>query len=293
MKNLFGFLLKEKDPWPLPEPDGSEFIVKRADEAVKIRLSAMDREDDTVEKTANFPPWLRNLFGILLSVGLFLLGIAIELMGGDGMTYEIAVSCGFWYLIGFGAGLVVISSVFFVLQHFKNKAVMNSTAVKEHESRYERVRREAFDSMLVPQDAVPVDVFTYPYRLKNGKEKSVMPAAKCFANFPLLAFRDGDALCLADPAYVVRIPYDSIVSLSRIRKSTAFMCWNKGENFKKGEFKPYKIRMNSYGQMFVKFCYRLEIRGSETFELIIPPYEFKTLSPMLGYKALSVIDVKR
>ena len=55
MKNLFGFLIKGKNPWPLPEPDGREFIVRRAEEGIKSRLSAMDREDDNVQKAANFP----------------------------------------------------------------------------------------------------------------------------------------------------------------------------------------------------------------------------------------------
>ncbi len=292
MKNLFGFWIGQGATWPLPEPDGSEFIVRRAEEAVKLRLSEMDREDDNVEKTANFPMWLRNVFAIVLSIGLFLLGIAIKLMGEDEMDYEFAVACGFWYFIGFGAGLVLLSVLFFILQRVRNRSVMNSTAVREHRERYKRVRREALDSMLVPSDAVSVDILAYPYRIKNGRVRGTLPA-NCFLNLPLYAFRDGEALCLADVSYVVRIPYDSIVSLSRICSRTAFMGWNKGESFKKGEFKPYRIRTNSYGQMFVRSCYRLELRGSEQLALVFPPYEFEILAPMLGHKALNVIDVKK
>ncbi len=292
MKNLFGFLIKEKSPWPLPEPDGREFIVRRAEEGVKSRLSALDREDDNVEKAANFPKWLTNVFGILLLCGVLLLAIAIELTGGEDMTYEIAVSCGFWWFIGFGGGITLVSAVFFVIQVFHRKAVMNSAAVKEHEAQYERVKREALDNMLVPQNAVPVDVFSYPYTVKNGKQKGTL-LANPLINLPAYAFRDGEALCLAREEYVVRIPYDCIVSLSRIGKKRLFVGWNKQEQYNKGAFKPYKIRRNSNGQMSVKFCYRVEIRGSEAFELLIPPYEFETLSPMLGYKALTVVDVKQ
>ncbi len=291
MKNLFGFLIKEKDPWPLPEPDGREFIVRRAEEGIKSRLSAMDREDDNVQKAANFPKWLTHVFGIMLLCGVLLLGIALELMGEEDMTYEIAVSYGFWWFVGFGGGLTLISAVFFVIQAFHRKAVMNSSAVKEHESRFEKIKREALDSMLVPQDAVSVDVFTFPYRIKNGKERGTLLSG-CLANLPLHAFRDGETLCLAGDSYVVRIPYDVIESVACVRQRTVFMGWNKGEKYNKGTFKPYKIRMNSNGQMFAKFCYRVEIRGSEMFELLIPPYEFETLAPMLGYKALTVVDVK-
>ena len=250
MKNLFGFLIKDKNVWPLPEPDGSEFIVKRAEEEVKLRLSAMDREDDTIQKAANFPPWLTHLFGIMLMCGALLFVVAIELLGEDEMDYEFAVSCGFWYFIGFGGGLTLISALFFLIQTIKRKSVLNSSAVKEHENRYEKIKREALESMLVPQGAVPVDVLSYPYRIRNGKRKGVM--TDVFANLPLYAFRDGEAFCLADDTYVVRIPYESVVSLSCVRKRTMFIGWNKGEKFNKGAFKSFKIRCNSYGQLFVK-----------------------------------------
>ncbi len=291
MKNLFGFSIKGKDPWPLPEPDGSEFIVKRIDGGMRSRLDVMERENENVRKTANFPPWLTNVFGIILLCGALLLAIALELIGGENTTYEIAISSGFWWFIGFGAGLALLAIAFFIMQYFKNKSVMNSSAVKDHVDRYERVKREALDSMLVPPDAVPLDVFAYPYRMKDGKKRGVLPA-RSHANIPFYAFRDGEALCLADVSYVARIPYDSIASLSRICKKTMFVGWNKAEQYNKGAFKPYKIRCNSYGQMYVKFCYRVEIRGGETFELLIPPYEFESLAPMLGHKAQSIIDVK-
>ena len=291
MRNLFGFLICEKKAWPLPEPDGSEFIVRRVDEGMKARLSAMDREDNNVQKAANFSPWLRNAFGIVLCIGLLLLAAAIDLMGEDDMTYEIAVSYGFWWIIGFGAGFIILSGAFMLLQHFKNKAVMNSSAVKEHEETYEKIKREALGSMLVPPDAQPFDALSYIYRIKDGKEKSVL-FAKCLGNLPLYAFRDGEAFCIADVSYVLRIPYENIVSVSRVMKKVRFTGWNKREKFNKGAFKPFKIRANDSGELIVKPFYRVEIRGSGTFELLIPPYEFETLSPLLGYKALSVIDVK-
>ncbi len=292
MKNLFGFSVKGKEPWPLPEPDGSEFIVKRIDEGMRSRLNAMEREDDNVRKTANFPPWLSNVFWIILLCGALLLAIALELLSEENATYEIAVSSGFWWFIGFGGGLALFAIAFFIMQYFRNKSVTNSSAVREHVDRYEKVRREALDSMLVPSDAVPLDVFADVYRTKSGKKRGILPA-KSRANIPFYAFRDSEALCIADTSYVVRIPYDSIASLSRICEKTMFVGWNKAERFNKGAFKPNKIRCNRYGQMVVKPCYRVEIRGSETFELLIPPYEFEALAPMLGYKAQSIIDVKK
>lgn len=276
----------------VPEPDGSEFIVKRVDEGVAARLRTMEREEETVQKTANFPPWLTHVFGVILMCGAFLLVIGLDLLDDEEPSFSVAVSRGFWWFIGFGAGLSLLSMLFFVLQFFKSRAVMNSSAVKEHETKYEKIKQEALENMLVPQDAAPVDVFVYPYRKKDGKERGAMPARSLF-NLRLHAFRDGEALCLADTGYVVRIPYDSIASIGRICKRTAFMGWNKEEKFNKGSFKPFHIRCNESGQMSVKYCYRVEIRGSEAFELLIPPYEFETLMPMLGYKAYGVIDVKK
>lgn len=292
MRNLFGFCIIDKNAESLPAPDGSEFIVRRVDEGMSSRLKAMEREDDNIQKAANFPIWLNLVVGILLMCGAMLFSFAIELMGEEEMTYEIAVSCGFCYFIGFGVGLIVLSILFFVLQKFKNRTVMNSFAVKEHEAQYERVRKEALESMLVPQNAVPMDVFSYPYTIKNGKQSGSL-VSNCLVNVPVCAFRDGDALCLAGEDFVLRIPYDRISSVSRIGKKRMFVGWNKQEKCNKGAFKPYKIRLDSNGVMSVKFCYRVEIHGSETFELLIPPYEFETLSPLLGYKALTVIDVKQ
>ncbi len=291
MRNLFGFCIIDKNAESLPTPDGSEFIVRRVDEGMSSRLKAMEREENNVQRAANFPSWMPHMFGILLCVGVLLLCAAIELMGEEDMTYEVAVSYGFWYLIGFGGGLTLLSALFFVLQYFKKRGVMNSFAVREHESQYEKVKREALDSMLVPSDAHPLDVFAYFYRIKDGKEKS-LAFSKRLGNLPFFAFRDGDALCIADVTYVIRIPYENIVSVSRVMKWVKFMGWNKREPFNKGVFKQFKMRMDDSGDLRVKPYYRVEIGGSETFELLFPPYEFETLSPMLGYKILELTETK-
>lgn len=289
MKNLLDSLPREDGT---SEVAGGEFIVRRSDAAIVRRLGAMDYEEETIRKAANFPLWFRNLAAIVLLTGLCAVEIALELLTDGEIPYETAVAKGVWWIFGVGWGLVALGGAGLIAQWIKQRNVYASSAVQEHRVRKEKMLREALDGLSVPADAPAMDAFGAIYRVKKGKTVRALPN-KSYYNFSMCVYREGDALCLANAFYVMQIPFGKIESVSRVKKRIYCINWNKTELPRRGRYRSYKVKSDSTGMLYIPFFYRILIRGSEPFELVIPSYDFETVAPFLGSKAQTADEVKK
>lgn len=52
-------------------------------------------------------------------------------------------------------------------------------------------------------------------------------------------------------------------------------------------YKPYKVRANQYGMLFVKPYYGMQFKGAEgEYEILIPPYELETMRSLVELPVL-------
>ncbi len=286
-KNFFAYQLEDKRSANGDETHfaGEEFVVRRVGAGLAQKQTENADRAARLFKMITFPIWLNAVIGCIFLVGLSIFLGALESLT-DGIPFEELAGNGFWYYIGFGGGAILLTAVAFLVQLIMRRRTLSSPDYEEFLRSSAKLKRESIASMSVPEGAVAVDIFTV-YRRNRFGRWTIAGAAK-FQNEEFFAFRDGDALCLADEEVVVRIPYEKIVRVFRVERNADFMNWNKEERPVKGKYHGYKIRANQYGVFFVAPYYAVEIAGKEGLELVFPPYEFETLAPLLGSKAMDV-----
>ncbi len=263
--------------------DGAEFVVRRADPALAAKLEAMGAEADSAQKAANLPLVLRIVELIFALFGASFLAGAVESLADAEVPFSEMVKNGFWYFIGFGAGMLIVAGILFIFNIIRKRRVMASPAIADLNDRCTRLEREIAENLSVPDTAIAADLFV-PVRGKFHMS--------AIANKPVRYYTDQDALCIATLGYVVRIPYERIEEVACVKRRIVFHFWNKEVPCGKEPYKKYKIRAADGGQFTVKPYYAVSVRGSELFEFLIPPYEFECIAPLLGSKGANVIERK-
>lgn len=135
----------------------------------------------------------------------------------------------------------------------------------------------------VPEDAVSIDVLSYAYEIKKGKEKVKTIANEHYDSLELLSFTEDGCLMLADGVAVYALPLSQVTAVTRREGRTRVYCWNKEEAHNKGPYKPYRIRYDEDNDVFtVRAVYVLEW-GDADRELVIPDYEWeRVVQPLTG-----------
>lgn len=267
--------------------DGEEFVVRRADSALAAKFDGIGAEAAVAQKAANLPLPLRIAELICAIFGMSLLGGAIDAITDAEVPFSVMVENGFWYFVGFGAGMLAVAALLFFLGYFRRRRVMASPALFDLKERASRLEREARESLLVPETAFTADLYV-PVR---GRMFGILLTQN--VNKTVSVYADRGDLCIATVGNVVRIPLDRIEEIACVRRRIDFRFWNKDVPCGTGPYAKYKIRPADGDRYTVKPYYAVTVRGSEPFEFFIPPYEFENFAPLLGGKAGNVVERKK
>lgn len=277
MKNLLGINLDGKGY------DGEgEFAVRRIDGELDRKHESLTDEIGKLQKHSTLPAWLMIIMYVLLAYGAICTMVFVTApIGEDAVSYATAYANAPW-VIWTGVPTLLAGAALFLVQYMKGKRVKASSEYRYAVEKAEKITAESREALYIPHDAADCDVFISPYKVKkNGKHRSAIWGAN-YNNGSFWAFREGDALCIADTTIVFKIPFDRIERIVRVNKRISFQGWNKDVNYRTPQYKPYKIRQNNNGAFFVKPYLSIRIRGSEEWELILPPYETETIERITG-----------
>ncbi len=284
MKNLLGYNVNSPDG----KFDGEEFLLRKIDGDLSSKQKKLEEEGALLEKNFSFPLWLSFLKYFLLLAGCILLGGGLDALSDDEALLATMEANGLWWVIGVGAAAILIGLVLAILEWRKGKIGKGSSAFLDFSERTKKLNAQSREALLVPENCALVDVFSIP---GNPRAKKPTPIfGSCYLLSEVAVFREGDLLCVADVERVLGIPLEKIKRVARVKKSAAFVGWNKETPPNKP---PYKVRSNHYETHFVKPFYAVEIAGSEEFYLLFPPYEWEKIAPLLGDRALNIEEVKK
>jgi hypothetical protein len=276
MKNLFAMEIGDLD-----EENGSSygeadrFVLRRVKEELSEK---QDERNDGLEehkKNAELPAWLDIVR--MLSLCLFMVVLVGTVKAGFSTAMRNAPG-----LVIAGAVGGVVALVLWLIGKGKTKNVIESEDFNSDLAEVEKMIKESLEELAVPEDAKMADVFSRPYKMKNGKEKKASSFFEYFNN-EWHVFREGDMLCFADCAAVIGVSVHDITGIYKINKRASFMGWNKEEEYNKGEYKQYKMTCDNVGTMYVKSHYsmRLNCEGEE-YEILFPAYELETFTRLTG-----------
>ena len=278
MRNLFAVDLTDEDN-PLSPADA--FVRDKVPEYQEQRLgSSVEETGEVVEKAVKGPLALRILTIVFAVFAVIGLGVFSSITEEDGVPAIIE-----WGTLAVGAVSLVIVVLLGVIQHRRAKKALESDEVTQLTDNLDRLSENSKQLLGVPADAAELDVFGYSYEMKRGKEKCLHKQFAPYITSRFNVFVEGGELMLANDVEKYAIPLSAITGVRVIRKKTQSFLWMKDEKPKSATYKPYKIRFDDENDVFtVRAIYSLDItQGGETFELVVPDYDWElVLQPLLA-----------
>lgn len=279
MKNIFAFNIANVAADGTMTPDGNAYITRRASSSVQGDLEEKREAAARVERASSLPLWLLIIEFIAWLVFICCLGGTLKSLADTPLSvmYENAAAV---FYVGGAAGIAALA--LWIAGRIRKKRVMQSPAVPYLTEEMNKAIARAKEDMEIPADAKCIDIFTCCYKV-NAKGKIRYKGMCRYSNAEFYAFIRGACLCLSTLEFEASIPLATVLSLQRIDKRAEFCGWNKEKAFNAPEYKPYKIRANQFGILFVKPYFSLRISGSQgDFEILFPPYEEQTLRSLVN-----------
>ena len=275
MINVFSILIDKKSNEA--KYNGDVFIVRKIDEHSLDTINQLEEDKQEQEKKLKLPLPLSILkslaffVGIVIIVGILRADVSISeaYSNAPGLFYAMGAS---WLVFG-------ILQVAEILKRNKHVA---SDEFEEFLQDSEAAANKFKDILGIPDKAPLVDVFGYPYKIKNGKEKNASSVSK-YVNIEMFLYHDAENIYLADHTTVFAFSKKEFVKIEKITEKITSTGWTKEEPCTSKKYKQYKISENQYETQFYKYHYSLQLSHlGNVFEILVPPYEIAAFSSVLN-----------
>ena len=283
MRNLFSFNIEENSEISGVSKYAKGFVLREADEAIVDNQKRIAKKMEELESKWALPAWLGYIKVISIGLGAMLLACCVMILIGVGFSYAFSaplfvVTFVFGvFLFGFGAGC-------FIFEYRKKHLVEGSDDYKKAMKYIDELSKKSENYLSLPKEKVKVDIFFYPYIVRDDKIKD--SNAFKYLNMSHYLFEENGKLCLANNNTVYG--FDKVLFKRMLCdvKKTSFSIWNKDKPHSDEKYKKYKIVLDHYGIYHVKnVCsVQLETTDGEKREIVIPPYEIEHFEKLLGLK---------
>lgn len=262
--------------------NGKEFVTKTVS-ADRKKNFENEREafDETVKKS-ELPGWIKTV-KLVCSWFFIIIFVAILRVGSIETAFQNA------------PGLIItacICGVAWLVLHLVGKKKAQDVLEKENASeqmgKINSDIEEIYRELEVPKNARCVDILLFRYIIKDGKikHKALGMQTAEFFNVDTRLFVRNDELCLCDLDNLYSIKLSELRAIKKVNKRTSVTFWNKEYGPTEEKYKPYKLTVNQFGNVFFKPYYILELeRGGETYGLYFPNYDLEAFEMLTGLKA--------
>ena len=268
MKNVFG-IYNEND-----EVDGKDFIIRKVNPIIAQKLDEIKEDPNGLKNKASIPLYLRIIRFICFILGFMITIVTIGNLGELSLKEMYNNAPYLYYALGV---FILFYTPIKIYEVIKRNKVIKSGEVEDLKTETENIIELALNDLGIPKDSKYIDVLTFSYKIKDGKEKPIAPLFQ-YLNFELHLFRENDNLCLATVGEVYAFPIANIKKIKEINKRITVGGWNKEEAYNSKEYNKYKIVANNMGILFYKQYYSIVIsKGDEDFEILVPNYDIESI----------------
>lgn len=257
MNQLFNFEVIDKEIKEIKPT----FIVKEFETETIKRIEAFQLEVERIRKKSSGPKWVKNLFYGFFLIGLFLFVVVINALSDISRERLISV-----VLPIFITSLVflVISLMLFIYMKHINKKVLTNHVKAEILEKERALFNDLFIEMDIPSSAKRIDVL---YESKGPLPKLTFLTK--FLTRETLMFIKERSLYIFNFKELLALSLDHITT-KEVLKKIQTTGWYKENPPLSSEYKPYKIRTNAYGHIFLKSYYEVRV---DKWVFYIPNYD--------------------
>lgn len=269
--------------------NGAEFITRSV---TKQKLENYETKVENLEQTiekSRLPLWLRIVKYLCGILSLMILAATIRAGFDTAMR-----NAPFLVLSGFFCGILWLVLQFAAKK--KEKKVLAEDHAEQQSDEIEVDTNAIREELEVPQDALDVDVLLFRYKTKGEK---ITPHAQAlqttvYINLPVKLYATDEEIHLADLEAVYSFKKSELKAITTVNKRIGVPNWNKEEDPRRGEYKPYKMGVNNMGDIFFKPYYILEIeRDGQQYGIYFPCYELKFFESLTGMTATPPANSKK
>ena len=263
--------------------NGNEFLILKPSEILSQAFTRTARQKDTIIKNSKLSLPLR----IIKFISLFFAFIAISGL----LRARVSLAEGyhnapwiFWLL----PICVILFILLTIYEKVKSHQVLDMDANKYTLATHNRVMKDIFSELAVPDNAKDVDVLSCYYTERNGKIKPIEKGLQVyqFSNLIFKVYRDNNNLYLANCDGKYAFPLSSLSAIHTVKKLTIIKEWHKTEPYNKGIYEPYRLNIDRFGCLNCNRYYILEIvHHTETYGIYIPCYELPIFEELTGLYA--------
>lgn len=270
------------------EFNGKEFLVASASPVLSQALeNSVENAEQTLEKSKLPLPLRIAKWGSCI-VGLSITAGALKAAAGDEeLTLSAMYQAAPWLFWLAGVCLLLWA-------YLAYKSKRKETEVLEGEEGTQTLAHlddtcdAIYADLDVPSDAATADVLWFYYKEKDGKvkitEKGLQVAT--FANPEMRVYTDAENLYLADLEGKYAFSLSNFKAIHTVKKSATILSWNKEEDMRKGEYKPYKLSEDDCGVVTCKSYHILEWeKDGESWGIYVPCYELPIFERFIGLSA--------
>lgn len=275
MKNIFAYDITED-----PENevfDGARYVVQRLDGGQEQVLYTAAKALEAEMEAAKLPKPLRILKTVSGYVAALYLCVLVELLNDVPLRRLVshAPVCSLILAVSFFLWLAL-----WLVARRRAKRNPQREAYRQASAAYAQALAGARGQLGVPEDPRKMDIITYRYQLKSGKERI---CSSPFINVESAVFLEDDCLCISDAICKVALPLEKMTGIRTVKKRLCVASWNKDTLYNKGIYKKFRITVNNIGMVFFKPYYVLTLRDfGQDLELFIAPYDLDAVRQVLS-----------
>lgn len=261
--------------------NGSEFITRTASSK---KIEEIENKQENLEQAIHNTKLPLALRVIQFVCGCFsLLILAASIIGGLETSFQNSP------LLVIGA--VPLGIVWLALHVFskkREKRVIKEENIERQTNEIDEDVEAIQNELGVPKNAVEVDLLFFHYKVKNEK---IIPQAPLFQTTPYInleadVYTTENELHFATLEHVYSFKKSDIKAITTVNKRISIPFWNKDEEPTDGKFKPYKMTVNSMGDVFFKPYHILKIEcENKWFGIYFPCYELEAFEAFTGLSA--------
>ncbi len=263
------------------ELNGEEFITVKVNENDCIAYSK--KADEYFGKMLKADPlWVNIVKPLSLGLGIYILAMFLLTCLKKGFAETFATLYGLFIA---GVALIAIGGTLHFIMKKKKEMIYKDKSEEELEKEAKAEYLALLGTMGVPSYAVPVDIFSFTYKLKDGEELP-MPKDNFFANTEFHIYEEEGYLKMTDGDAVYSFNIKDMTCIRTEERKISLLVWNKDVKPTDERFAPYDFEIDKDEDVIIYKMHILELeRDGETFGIYFPDYELPTFERLTGLAA--------
>lgn len=261
--------------------NGEEFITVKVDEKDCETYSKNGNEYyDKMSKAE--PVWMSIVKPLSLGLGAYITGMFLLACFKKGFADTFA---SLWGLFIAGVALLAIGGALHFIMKKRKAMIYKDKSEEELKKEAKEEYLALLGTMGVPSYAVPVDIFHFEYKLKDGDE---LPMSKdnFFLNTEFHAYEEGGYLKMTDGDAVYSFNIKDMKNIRTVDRKISLLFWHKDVKPTDPRFDTYKFEVDKDEQVTIYKMHILELeREGETFGIYFPDYELPAFERLTGLTA--------